>query len=134
MHHGFITAYLCSPLLFPLLCVGDDLWNVRYGFSARLGKYRASRGTSTLFFVWNVTQCVRSSCKQSIVIHCDWWTHPLFWLITGVHFLTVEHSIFFVMAGLIVEILFMLLSVYYAVEWIKNQWIWSIMASRFSDN
>ena len=48
-----------------------------------------------LFFVWNVT---KSRWKQSIVMH-----H--FLLITGVHTLTIEHTIFFVMTGLIVEVL-----------------------------
>ena len=39
----------------------------------------------TLLFTWNVTQSVQSSWKQSLVIHRDWATHPLFWLITGAY-------------------------------------------------
>ena len=39
-----------------------------------------------------------------------------FWLIIGAHTQTIKHSIFFIMAGLIVEMLFMLFSVYNAVN------------------
>ena len=42
-------------------------------------------------------------------------THPVFKLITG------EHFFFSVLAGLIVEKLFMLFSIYNAVQWVKNE-------------
>jgi len=58
-----------------------------------------------LLFAWNVTKSVRSSSKQKVVIHHDWATHPLFWLITGEHVLTIKHSVFYITAGLIAEIL-----------------------------
>ena len=35
--------------------------------------------------------------------------------------LVIKHSAFSIMAGLIVEMLFMLLSVYNAVEWAENE-------------
>ena len=34
----------------------------------------------TQFFAWNVTQSVRSSWKQSVVIHHDLAAHPLFFI------------------------------------------------------
>ena len=68
---------LFSFVLYSFLhyCIGDDLRYMHYGFSMRLGKCRASRGTSyvvlTLFFAWNVIKSVLSSLKGSIVINHD---------------------------------------------------------------
>jgi len=45
---------------------------------------------------------------------------------------TIELSIFSVMAGLIVEMLFMLFSVYNAVLWAEKSWKQSILAKGFS--
>ena len=44
---------------------------------------------------------------------------PTFNLITGVCILTIKFFVFLVMAGLIVEILFMLFSVYNTCNWLK---------------
>jgi len=41
-----------------------------------LSKCSAGRGASYAFFAWNVTQRVRSSWKQRVVIHRDRATHP----------------------------------------------------------
>jgi len=67
----------------------------------RCNKCRVSRGIS--FFAWNVTKHDRRARSETkcIVVHHDQATHPL---------LTIEHSIFSVMAGFIVEILFILFS------------------------
>ena len=45
-----------------------------------------------------------------------------------------EHSVFPIIGGLIVEILFMLFSVYNAALWAENEWIWSVLANQFSTN
>ena len=121
---------------FLLYHVGDELWYACYGFSARLGKCRASKGL--FLFAWNVTKSIWSSWKLNVVIHHDWVTHPLFWLIPGEGgegaLFNNQNFVFPVMAGLIVEMLFMLVSIYNAVGWVANQWIWSILASGFSAN
>jgi len=58
---------------------------------------------------WNVAQNVRRA--RSKVIHCDQMTHPP---ISGVHILMIEDSVLIAMAGLIVQMLFMLFFVYNA--------------------
>ena len=66
-----------------------------------------------LFFAWNASQIFEElEAKQSIMIHCVKVTHPLFISIIGASALTIVHPIFSVMAGLIVEMVFMLLSIY----------------------
>ena len=66
----------------------------------------------TFSFAWNVAQYVwraRSETKHS---DTPWSSDtPNFKLINEVHTLTIKHSVFSVMAGLIVEILFMLFSI-----------------------
>ena len=65
-----------------------------------------------LFLAWNVGLTFEElEAKRSTMIHCVKATHPLL-STTGVYILTIMHSVFFVMAGLIVEMLFMLLSVH----------------------
>jgi len=56
----------------------------------------------TKFFAWNVTQ---SSWKQSIVICCDQATHIFLIHNWQVWFLTIEHTIFSIMAKLTVVVL-----------------------------
>ena len=53
---------------------------------------------------------------------CKWHTH--FQTINEVCTLTIERSLFSVMAALIVEILLMLYSVYNTVLWAENEWSW----------
>ena len=66
-----------------------------------------------LFLAWNGSQTFRElQAKQRVLIHCVKETYPLFISITRAHTSTIVHSIFSVMAGLIVEMLFMLFSVY----------------------
>ena len=66
-----------------------------------------------LFFALNVSQMFEElETNQSIMIHCVKVTHPLFISVTGACALTIMHSIFSIMAGLIVEMLFMLFSIY----------------------
>ena len=68
-------------------------------------------GRLTLFFAWNGSQMFEElEVKRSIMIHHVKRTHSLF--ITGVRALTIVHSVFSVVAGLVVEMLFMLFSVY----------------------
>ena len=64
----------------------------------------------TLFFAWNGSKTFEE--LGSVLIHRVKATHPLFLPITGVRTLTIVNSVFFVMAGLFVEMLFMLFSVY----------------------
>jgi len=66
-----------------------------------------------LFFAWNVSQMFEElEAKRSIMIHHVYGVTSTFISITGVCTLMIVHSVFSVIAGLIVEILFMLLSVY----------------------
>ena len=50
--------------------------------------------------------------KRSVVIHTMTKQNAHFKLINEARTLTIEHSVFFVMAGLIVEMLFILFSAY----------------------
>ena len=56
-----------------------------------------------MLYFRNVTQSVRSSWKQSVVIHGDQATHLFFKLINRAYILMIEHFIFFVSAGMIVD-------------------------------
>ena len=86
LHHGSIKAYV--PL-FPFLSPLPRRW--RFAVHALWLQCETwvsavlAGALLTLFFTWNVTQSVQSSWKQSLVIHGDWATHPLFWLITGAY-------------------------------------------------
>ena len=127
-----LLVLLCVPFLYPLLCrwrfLVHALWlKCKTWVSAVL-----AGALLTLFFAWNVTQSVRSSWKQSIVVHRDRVAHRLFWLINGARTLTIKHSIFSVMAGLIAEMIFMLLSIYNVVGWVENQWMRNALANGFS--
>jgi len=62
----------------------------------------------TLLFAWNVAQHIRKA--RSETKHSDTPWLPTFKLINEACTLTIEHSMFSVMAGLIVEILFRLFS------------------------
>jgi len=65
------------------------------------------------FFAWNVSQTFEElKVKQSIMIHHVYGDTPIFISITGACALIIVHSVFSVMAGLIVEMLFVLFSVY----------------------
>ena len=87
-----------------------------------------------LFVTWNVTQSVRSSLKQSIAMHCDRTTHPLFKLITGACILKIACFIFPVMAGLIVKMFFMLFLTFPFIMLRNGLKISSIFANGFSNN
>jgi len=51
----------------------------------------------TLFYAWNITQCVQSSWKRSVVIHHHF---------KSISTLTIKHSVFSVIAGLLIKMLF----------------------------
>ena len=73
-----------------------------------------------LFFALNVMRNVSQTfeeleAKRSVITHHVKVTHPLFISITGPCALTIVRSVFFVRAGLIVEMLFMLFSIYNTV-------------------
>ena len=62
-----------------------------------------------LFLAWNVSQTFKElEAKRSVMIHHVYGNIPTFISITGACALTIVHSVFSVMAGLIVEVLFML--------------------------
>ena len=90
--------------------VGDDLW---YMHQCKTQVRAVQAGVLlALFLAWNVGLTFEElEAKRSTMIHCVKVTHPLL-STTGVYILTIMHSVFFVMAGLIVEMLFMLLSVH----------------------
>ena len=68
-----------------------------------------------LFFAWTVSKMFDElEVKISVVVQCVKATHA-FISVTGSCSLMIEHSVFPVMAGLIVEVLFMLFSVYSTV-------------------
>ena len=65
----------------------------------------------TLFFLWNVSQAFKNvESKQSIMIHSVKVT-PTFIAINGVFALMIKHSVYSVIAEMILEMLFMLFSV-----------------------
>jgi len=67
----------------------------------------------TLFFAWNISQTFKElEAKRGVMKHRVKVAHPLFLSITGVCTLMIVHSVFSLMAGLIVEMLFMLFFVY----------------------
>ena len=84
---------------------------MHYGFSVRPG---------ALLYLECYQNCL-SSWKQSVEIHSDRATHPLFRSITGTCTLMIKHSVFSVMDELIEEMLFMLLSIYNTVGWAENK-------------
>ena len=62
---------------------------------------------------WNVSQTFEElEVKRSVMTHRVYGDTPTFISITGVCTLMIVHSVFSVMAALIVEMLFMLFSVY----------------------
>jgi len=94
---------------FLLWRLGNNLWYAPYGF--------------------DVAQHVRKARSETKCNDTPWVSDtPTFKSINEVHALTIEH---FVMAALIVEILFMLFSVYNAALRAENEWIWSVLANRF---
>jgi len=93
--------------------IGDNLWYARYGFSVRVSAEQIGALFAS-FYAWNVSQTFEDlEAAQSIMIPCVVVTHPLLYVsITWVCTLTIMHFIFSVMTGLIVEMLFMLFSIY----------------------
>ena len=138
LHHGFIKAYLCfhrAPFLSPL--------PRRWRFVVRALWLQCETCASAvlagallkLFFAWNVALRVLRAGSEMKHSDAPWSSNtPTFKLITGAHTLMIRHSIFPIIAELIVEILFMLFSVYNVVWWTENEWIWSILANEFSTN
>jgi len=128
-----IFVLLWAPFLYPLPCWGwfavRALW---LQCETRVSTELAG-ALLTLFFAWNVAQHVREARSETKRSVTPWLSDtPTFKSINEVHALTIKHSIFFVMAGLIVVILFMLFSVYSTALWAENEWIWSILANGFS--
>ena len=94
-----------------------------------LSKCSARIGTS---YVILYLECYFKCLKwQNVVIHHGWVTHPILidTIVTWAHALTIEHSLFPILAGLIVEVLFMLFIVYKAGWWAENKWIQSILVN-----
>jgi len=94
------------PFLFHC-CEGDDLWYVCYGFGWRPGR---SLQYSLLGMLPNMFKQFKA--KWRVVIHHDQVTHPLLNRKWGKSFNDQTFCIFSIIAGLIVEILFMLFSIY----------------------
>jgi len=101
LHHGSTKAYFCSPLYsIPFsLTAYVTIYGTHIMASVRdLGKCSASRGVSYIIL------CLMFEgleAKQSIMIH----RHTHFYINNwGVRFDNIVHSIFSVMAGLIVKI------------------------------
>ena len=69
------------------------------------------QGTSYVIFCLECCPTYLKEAKRSVVIHHDQATHQM----NGVRTLMIEHSVFSIMAGLILEILFMLFSIYKTV-------------------
>ena len=68
----------------------------------------------TFFFAWNVTfEELEVKCRDKPCLSDP----TTFMSIAEERALTIKHSIFSEMAGLIVEMLFMLFSVYNALQW-----------------
>ena len=77
------------------------------------------RALLMLFFAWHAPQSVRRvGSKMKCSDTCNTFT---FKLITGASTLTIEHYVFSVHTRLIVEIFFMLFSVYNAVKWAEKE-------------
>ena len=113
LHHGSTGAYLWVPFLYPLLR--------RLQFAVLMlwlrceTKVRAELAGAllTLFFAWNIAQHVRKTRSEAKHSDTPWLSDtPAFESITKVCALTIEHSIFSVMAGLIVDILLRLFFVF----------------------
>ena len=70
---------------------------------------KQGRFLRTLFFAWNISQTFEElGVKRSVMIHCVYGNTPTFISITGACALMIVHCVFSVMAGLIVEMLFIL--------------------------
>ena len=106
---------------------GDSL---QYASVQDLGKCSASRGHDLRYsYVASTVRRARSQTEHNDV---PWSSDtPTFELITGVHALMIEHSVFSILAALIVEMPFTLVSVYNVVQWIENDWIQSVLANEF---
>jgi len=98
LHHGstmLTFVLLCAPFLSPQLCRWRFTVRTLWLLCETLISAVLAGALHMLFFAWNVVQ---SSWRQSIVVHHDQVTRPLFinsWACT----LTI---LFFIMAGLIV--------------------------------
>jgi len=114
LHHGSTKALpLFSFVLhsFLLFRVGDNLRYARYGFGMRLVVQVGEFLHYSL--LENLAKHSKSlGAKRSAVIHRVKMTYPLLKSITGACASTIVHSVFSIIAGLIVEMLFMLFSVY----------------------
>ena len=85
----------------------------------------------TLFFAWNGSQMFENlEAKRSTMLGDT----PTFISITEARALMIVPSVFSVMAGLIVEMLFMLFSVYNTAQWTESELMQSVLANRFSTN
>ena len=78
-----------------------------------LGKCSASRGASCVILCLECKPNVQRA--GSVMIHRVYGDAPTFMSITGACALMIVHSVFSVMASLIVEMLFMFFSVYNTV-------------------
>ena len=104
---------LCSPFLSPLL----RRWRFALCALWLRCKTRVNAvlvgALLTLSFTWNVVQSVQR--VRSELKHSGSSDTPTFKSINWAHILTIDYSLFSVMVGLIVEMLFMLLSIYNTV-------------------
>ena len=109
LHHCSTKAYLCSLMYsysFLHYNVGEDLQYAHYGSVQDVGKCSASRDASyaILCLEYLFTGTKHSDTALSIVT-------PSFWSNPGAHTLTIKYSVFSIMADIIFEMLFMLLSI-----------------------
>ena len=115
---------LCVPSLSPLLrrwrFVVCALWLQCNTWMSAM----PSRSTSYAILC---LECYPKCSKQNASWPGD--TPNFHWSIIGACDLMSEHSVFFIMIGLIVEMLFHAVPIENAVQWAENEWIQSLLAN-----
>ena len=115
LHHE--KAYLCSTLCFIYFFTATKVTICGMHIMASvwdLGECSASRGTSFVIFC---LECVVQRTGSGMKHYNTPWSSdtPIIKSITGACTSTIEHSVFSIMARLIVEMLFILFSIYNTV-------------------
>jgi len=119
LHHGATFEPLCAPILFSQPRIGDNLWLVCNGFSAR-HKY-----------CW----CTSHSCNvMKWVRNCWNWRMMTFMHRDMRRTSWVNLPFFSVMTGWIVEVLFLLFYPYTTVKWTEHGCVWNVLAYWSSKN
>ena len=118
LHHGSTETYLCSPLCSIPFSLTMKV--MIYGTHVMLWLWcetrvnaELARALLMLFLAWNIAQHVRRARSDSKRSNTPWPSDtPTFKSINEACTLTIEHTVFSMMAGLIVELVFMLFSIY----------------------